>query len=106
MTESRQIRGTRVERFPPLRRSRWDFNAVADGNAYLLRRGEDFEIRVDSLAAAARRWAREHGYELTTRSEFDEDASERPKVGLYVRFQPSRSTQPKASRSLQHKSAQ
>ncbi len=99
MAEHRRIRGTQVERFPPLRRSRWDFSAVADGNAYLLRQGEDFEIRVDALATAARRWAREHGYELTTRSEFDEEAPERPKVGLYVCFQPSRGARPKASRS-------
>jgi len=79
-----------VERFPPRRRVRWDFSAVADGNAYLLRQGKDFAIQVDSLATAARRWAREHGYELTTRSEFDEGTPERPKVGLYVRFQPRR----------------
>jgi hypothetical protein len=41
---------------------------------------------VESLAVAARRWAREHDYTLATRSEFDEDHPQRPKVALYVRF--------------------
>jgi hypothetical protein len=54
---------------------------------YLLRKGRDFEVEVDSLAIAARRWAREHGYRLTTRSEFDDRREGRPKVGLYVRFE-------------------
>jgi hypothetical protein len=47
----------------------------------------DFDVEVDSLAIAARRWAREHGYSLTTRSEFDERQEGRPKAGLYVRFE-------------------
>lgn len=54
---------------------------------YLLRKGRDFDVEVDSLAIAARRWAREHGYRLTTRSEFDDRREGRPKVGLYVRFE-------------------
>jgi hypothetical protein len=33
-------------------------------------------------AIAARCWARDHGYELATRSEFDERQERRPKVGL------------------------
>lgn len=94
MAGHKQIRGTRVERFPPPHRARWDFSDVADGNAYLLRQGEDFEIAVDSMATAARRWARKHGYELATRSEFDEAGAERPKVGLYVRFQKQQGSKP------------
>jgi len=83
----RRISGSRVEGFPPPG-LRWDFAKVADGDVYLLRRGRDFDVEVESLAAAARRWARTHGYRLTTRSEFDDQHAERPKVGLYVRFDP------------------
>jgi hypothetical protein len=84
--EERRIRGRRVDDFPPRRRTRWDFGRVADGQVYLLRKGRDFDVEVASLVIAARRWAREHGYRLTTRSEFDERQEGRPKVGLYVRF--------------------
>jgi hypothetical protein len=87
MGNQRQVTGTRVEGFPDRRRVRWDFSKVADGHVYLLRRGRDFDIEVDSLAAAARRWAREYGYALTTRSEFGVHGTDRRKVGLYVRFE-------------------
>jgi len=87
MGNQRQVTGTRVESFPDRRRVRWDFSKVADGHVYLLRKGRDFDIEVDSLAAAARRWAREYGHTLTTRSEFDEHGADRRKVGLYVRFE-------------------
>jgi hypothetical protein len=85
--EERRIRGRRVDDFPPRRRTRWDFSRVADGQVYLLRKGRDFEVEVESLAIAARRWARVHGYRLATRSEFDERQQDRPKVGLYVQFE-------------------
>jgi hypothetical protein len=85
--EERRIRGRRVDDFPPRRRTRWDFSRVADGQVYLLRKGRDFEVEVESLATAARRWARLHGYRLTTRSEFDERQQGRPKVGLYLQFE-------------------
>jgi hypothetical protein len=81
MARERRVSGTRAEGFPPRRRARWDFRRVADGELYLLRKGRDFDVEVDSLAIAARRWAREHGYTLTTRSEFDERQEGRPKVG-------------------------
>lgn len=87
MPRQRQISGSRVDDFPP-RGALWDFGEVADGDVYLLRKGRDFDVEVASLAAAARRWARTRGYRLTTRSEFDEQHAERPKVGLYVRFDP------------------
>jgi hypothetical protein len=87
MARERRVSGTRVEGFPPRRRTRWDFSRVADGQVYLLRKGRDFDLEVDSLAIAARRWAREHGFTLTIRSEFDERQEGRPKVGLYVRFE-------------------
>jgi hypothetical protein len=67
---------------PPRRRTRWDFSRGADGQVYLPRKGRDLDVEVDSLAIAARRWVREHGYTLTTRSEFDERQEGRPKVGL------------------------
>ena len=87
MSHERRVSGTRAEGFPPRRRARWDFSRVADGQVYLLRKGRDFEVEVESLVIAARRWAREHGYRLTTRSEFDERQEGRPKVGVYVRFE-------------------
>jgi len=83
----RQLSGKPVEDFPPRERGRWDFSKVADGRVYELRRGRDFDVTVDSLAVAARRWARKRGYRLTTRSAFDEDERGRPKVALYVRFE-------------------
>lgn len=86
MAGRKQISGRAVADFPPRSRTRWDFSAVADGHVYLLRRGQDFDIEVVSLAVAARNWARENDYRLTTRSEFDEEHPNRPRVGLYVRF--------------------
>jgi hypothetical protein len=85
MARERRVSGRRVNDFPP-HGTRW-FSRVADGLVYLLRKGRDFDIEVESLAIAARRWAREYGYRLTTRSEFDELQEGRPKVGLYVRFE-------------------
>jgi hypothetical protein len=86
MARERRVSGKRVDDFRPRRRTRWDFSRVADRQVYVLRRGRDFDVEVDSLAIAARRWAREHGYTLATRSEFDERRKGRPKVALYVRF--------------------
>jgi len=85
--DERRVSGRRVDDFPPRRRTRWDFSRVADGQVYLLRKGRDFDVQVESLVIAARRWAREHGYRLTTRSEFDEHGTDGRKVGLYVRFE-------------------
>jgi len=93
----RRVTGRPAEGFPS-RRTQWDFSAVADGQVYLLRRGEDFEITVEAIAAAARRWARQHGYTLTTRSEFDEHHPQRPKVGLYVRFERRPTPEPPVTR--------
>jgi hypothetical protein len=87
MARERRVGGRRVDDFPPRRRTRWDFSRVADGQVYLLRKGRDFDVEVESLVIAARRWAREHGYRLTTRSEFDDRREDRPKVGVYVRFE-------------------
>jgi hypothetical protein len=87
MARERRVNGKRVDDFPPRRRTRWDFSRVADGRVYLLRKGRDFDVEVESLVIAARRWAREHGYRLTTRSEFDEQQDGRPRVGVYVRFE-------------------
>jgi hypothetical protein len=87
MARERRVSGRRVDDFPPRGRTRWDFSRVADGQVYLLRKGRDFDVEVESLVIAARRWAREHGYRLTTRSEFDDRSEDRPKVGVYVRFE-------------------
>jgi hypothetical protein len=82
MARERRVSGMRVDDFAPRRRTRWDFSRVADGQVYLLRKGRDFDVEVESLAIAARRWAREHGYKLTTRSQFDERQEGRPKSGV------------------------
>ncbi len=83
-----KVRGTPVEGFPRrTRRGRWDFSEVADGTVYLLQRGEHFDVQVDAVAAAARRWARAHGLRLVTASQFDEQTPERVKVGLYLQFE-------------------
>ncbi len=83
-----KVRGTPVEGFPRrTRRGRWDFSDIADGTVYLLRRGEHFDVQVDAVAAAARRWAKAHGLRLVTASLFDEQSPARDKIGLYLRFQ-------------------
>ena len=85
---ARAVRGERVEGFPRRRRGpAWDFSDVADGEVYLLRRGRDFDVQVESLRHAARSWARERGMRVETRSEFaDHGEDGRERVGLYVRF--------------------
>lgn len=83
MGSQRRVSGQPVDGFPPRGRIGWDFADVADGHVYLLRKGKDFDVEVESLAAAARRWAREHGYTLATRSVFDEDNAECPKVRAF-----------------------
>jgi hypothetical protein len=87
MDGERQVTGARVDGFPSRRRLRRDFGEVADDHAHLLREGRDFELEVYSLAAAARRWAREYGYALTIRRKFEDRRVKRRKVGLNVRFE-------------------
>ena len=83
MTPHRHVTGSPVDDFRRRRRTSWDFSDVADGRVFLLLRGKDFEVQVESIAAAARRWAREHNYKLKTQTEFDESR----KVGLRVQFE-------------------
>lgn len=85
MPPQKRVTGTRVDSFPPRRRARWDFSPIADGHVYLLCRGRHFDIQVDSLAAALRRWARENGYQATTRTKLSDEPNG-AKVGLYVRL--------------------
>jgi hypothetical protein len=81
MARERRVSGRRVDDFPPRRRTSWDFSRVADGQVYLLRKGRDFDVEVDSLAIAARRWAREHGYSLTTAASSTSGKRAGPKRG-------------------------
>lgn len=84
---ARAVTGERVGGFPTRRRGpSWDFSAVADGEVYLLRRGRDFDVQVESLRHAARKWAAERGMRVETRSEFAEHEDARERVGLYLRF--------------------
>jgi hypothetical protein len=84
MARERRVSGKRVDDFPRGGR-RAGTSAGWPTGTYLLRKGRDFDVEVESLVIAARRWAREHGYKLTTRCEFDERQEGRSKVGLYVR---------------------
>ncbi|MGE5636735.1 MAG: hypothetical protein ACM3UV_07340 [Nocardioidaceae bacterium] len=93
MARERVLKGEQVEQLPRRRRApAWDFSQVADGKPYLLRRGRDFDVKVDTIRVAAKQWAREQGLEVATRSEFDAPPGQRrKKVGLYVQFGPRRS---------------
>ena len=55
MARERRVSGRRVDDFPPRRRTVWDFSGVADGQVYLLRKGRDFDVEVESLVITARR---------------------------------------------------
>jgi|AntDryMetagUQ889_1029465.scaffolds.fasta_scaffold22435_2 hypothetical protein len=85
----RVVRGQKVGDFPPRRRGpAWDFSRVADGEVYLLRRGRDFDVQIESIRHAVRRWAGERGMAVETRSAFADlaEGEARERVGLYVRF--------------------
>lgn len=86
---ARAVSGEQVDEFPTRRRGlAWDFSRVADGRVYLLRRGRDFDVQVESLRHAARKWATERGMKVETRSQFTDhdETGGRERVGLYVRF--------------------
>jgi hypothetical protein len=93
MAEGRVLKGEQVEQLPRRRRApAWDFSQLADGKPYLLRRGRDFDVKVDTIRVAAKQWARGHDLEVATRSKYDAPPGrQRKKVGLYVQFNPRRS---------------
>jgi hypothetical protein len=90
MARERVLKGEEVGELPRRRRApAWDFSQVADGKPYLLRRGRDFDVKVDTIRVAAKQWAREHELEVATRSKFDASPGRRrEKIGLYVQFRP------------------
>jgi hypothetical protein len=89
-SQTRVVTGTRVEEFPRRRRTpAWDFGRVADGHPYLLRRGKDFDVQVETIRAAARKWAREHDLEVATLVQYAGEGERREKTGLYVQFRPA-----------------
>jgi hypothetical protein len=90
--QRRVVKGEQVERFPRRRHApAWDFSAVADGNVYRLRKGHDFDVEVETVRGALKRWARERGLEVATLTEFDgAPGKNRRKVGLYVQFSESK----------------
>ena len=85
----RTLKGKRVDALPRRRETTpWDFTEVEDGHPYLLRRGRDFDVGVETIRRAAKAWARKRGLTVTTRVQFDgpSGATNRKKVGLYVQF--------------------
>ena len=88
-TARRVLKGKRVEALPRRRQvAAWDFSEIDDGHAYLLRRGRDFDVGVETIRRAANAWARERGLKVSTRVQFDGPAGapDRKRVGLYVQF--------------------
>jgi hypothetical protein len=84
------VTGTPVEEFPrPTRGPAWDFGRVADGKPYLLRKGKDFDVQVETIRAAAKKWAREHEMEVATLVQYEGEGERREKTGLYVQFRPA-----------------
>lgn len=80
-------------------RSRFDFIEWADGQAWKFVRGVDYTSSTQTFRHNVKRWAKRHGYELTTRPILALDEQGRPlaaraadPVGLAVRFMPSGAT--------------
>jgi hypothetical protein len=65
-----------------------DWDKWLDGSPWLLRRGEDFEIGVASMRAAASRAARGRGLKIRTRLVRDDDGVE----GLIIQAVRSRTS--------------
>ena len=85
----RMLKGKRVDALPGHRETAlWDFTEIEDGHPYLLRRGRDFDVGVETIRRAATAWARKRGLTVTTRVQFDgpPGGTDRKKVGLYVQF--------------------
>lgn len=74
-------------------RSRFDFTAWADGQAWKFTRGEDYSSSAESFRYNVRRWAKAHGYDVELRPihALDRDGRELPvsktePAGVAVRF--------------------
>jgi hypothetical protein len=55
---------------------RYDWEQWLDGTAWILRKGEDFEIEIASMRAAVSRAAKERGLTVRTKAVRDEDGTE------------------------------
>jgi len=64
----------------PTRRSRFDFSAWADGQAWKFVKGEDYTSSTETFRYNLRRWARANGYEAELRPfpAVDRDGQELP----------------------------
>jgi hypothetical protein len=60
-----------------------DFSPYVDGDAWELRKGEDFEVRAYSVQQAARKYAEANGYELDYKITAKDD---NPPERIIVRF--------------------
>ena len=85
---ARKVRGKQVSEFPSRRELGYDFSPVADGKVYLLRKGQDFDVRVESMRTSVYKWAKRNGKRVATAVAFDRPPGDRKraKVGLYVQF--------------------
>lgn len=52
---------------PRMSRSRFDFTAWADGQAWKFVKGHDYESSTETFRSNVRKWARQHGYEVELR---------------------------------------
>jgi hypothetical protein len=52
---------------PRTSRSRFDFSAWADGQAWKFVKGSDYESSTETFRTNVRKWARQHGYEVEVR---------------------------------------
>src|SRR3954452_18866900 len=59
-------------------RSKFDFAAWADGQAWKFVKGEDYDSSTETFRYNVRRWARAHGYEVELRPYPALDADGRP----------------------------
>lgn len=59
-------------------RSKFDFRAWADGQAWKFVKGEDYESSTETFRYNVRRWARDHGFEADLRPYPATDADGNP----------------------------
>jgi hypothetical protein len=76
--------------------SNYSFQTYADGATWELTKGEDFNITAKSLAAAARRWARDEGLNVEVKQI---DSTPRTPEIVAVRFRRVSKLQPVQERT-------
>jgi hypothetical protein len=59
---------------------------VSDVKACLVRKAKDYDVQVEMIRAAARKWAREHDLEVATTGRVHREDDRREKTGIYLQF--------------------